>query len=670
VGENESKQVRIYSLRFILLSLFILCVLVTICVFLSLEVKADTYVGGNIDSDTTWNVSGSPYIVNFDIYVQEDITLSIEPDVEVRFNFTDFTVNGHLQAIGTEEKPIRFLSNTDFNWGGIEIQSTGDAVIDWCEVDKGDYGFYFTGLQDCSIENTNISGTTNGIYLRHCSNATLSKVNIIDSYNGVYSYESQGITFSEVHLWNTTSTDLIISPTYSEKKYFNHTFIDCKSNGRPLYYFFDIKDTQFHGLDASQITLSYCDNVTLDQCKVTGGAGITLFRTINSNITNCNISGCENGIELLYAGGEDFIFYNWNFINNNTIINNTDGIRLDHSDYNIISDNQILSNTNGLYSYLSSWNIIFHNNFINNNQNAIQSSSYWYSNSYDNGDEGNYWDDYEGEDIGGDGIGDDSHPIGSGSHDSFPLMVPWTGSLPPDTIPPVFLINPQKSVEALIIPEEFVRISFYVSERGRYEIMLDTDGTAGFEDSTDSVFSGNMSRGENDTLWNGITDQGEYVGDGTFRIQIMIWDRAGNPADEPFDLGTLSIQRDIDRDGHLDVDDAFPEDPHEWSDMDGDGIGDGSDPDLDGDGVENNRDEFPVDPDEWSDQDGDEIGDNEDSDDNDNDIPDIAEIPLAIFILVIPLLVFYYTNKHVSSKKEVMKKEEEKGENETEDGGK
>lgn len=47
---------------------------------------------------------------------------------------------------------------------------------------------------------------------------------------------------------------------------------------------------------------------------------------------------------------------------------------------------------------------------------------------------------------------------------------------------------------------------------------------------------------------------------------------------------------DTDGDGVKDGVDAFPTDPTEWSDMDGDGIGDNSDSDMDGDGIENSVD--------------------------------------------------------------------------------
>ena len=82
---------------------------------------------------------------------------------------------------------------------------------------------------------------------------------------------------------------------------------------------------------------------------------------------------------------------------------------------------------------------------------------------------------------------------------------------------------------------------------------------------------------------------------------------------------------DYDMDGISDEDDAFPYDPTEWLDTDGDGVGnnndtdddndgidDESDNDDDGDGIDNDNDAFPADPNEWNDTDGDGVGDNSD----------------------------------------------------------
>ena len=61
-----------------------------------------------------------------------------------------------------------------------------------------------------------------------------------------------------------------------------------------------------------------------------------------------------------------------------------------------------------------------------------------------------------------------------------------------------------------------------------------------------------------------------------------------------------------------DYSDAFPANPGESLDTDGDGVGNNADLDDDGDGYDDTDDLFPLDASEWSDTDGDGIGDNAD----------------------------------------------------------
>lgn len=79
------------------------------------------------------------------------------------------------------------------------------------------------------------------------------------------------------------------------------------------------------------------------------------------------------------------------------------------------------------------------------------------------------------------------------------------------------------------------------------------------------------------------------------------------------DSGTGGDPDDRDGDGVQDDLDAFPDDPTETTDTDGDGTGDNSDPDDDGDDVDDGQDDFPHDPDETTDTDGDGVGDNTDA---------------------------------------------------------
>lgn len=76
---------------------------------------------------------------------------------------------------------------------------------------------------------------------------------------------------------------------------------------------------------------------------------------------------------------------------------------------------------------------------------------------------------------------------------------------------------------------------------------------------------------------------------------------------------------DSDGDGINDGDDAFPNDPNEFVDTDGDGVGNEADTDDDGDGVRDEDDDFPLDPTRSMDidSDGDGVSDARDAFPND-----------------------------------------------------
>ncbi len=114
-----------------------------------------------------------------------------------------------------------------------------------------------------------------------------------------------------------------------------------------------------------------------------------------------------------------------NVIENNVISSNLAyGIYLDYGDRNVIENNTISSNFEyGIYIDPPSVNnSIYHNNFVNHTENAYDNSS----NTWDNGNEGNYWDDYgekypDATQI--NGIWDTPYNItGDSNQDRYPLM--------------------------------------------------------------------------------------------------------------------------------------------------------------------------------------------------------------------------------------------------------
>ena len=98
-------------------------------------------------------------------------------------------------------------------------------------------------------------------------------------------------------------------------------------------------------------------------------------------------------------------------------------------------------------------------------------------------------------------------------------------------------------------------------------------------------------------------------------------------ANDAFPLdATESVDTDDDGDGVADANDAFPLDATESVDTDGDGIGNNADTDDDGDGVADANDAFPLDATESVDTDGDGIGNNADTDDDGDGVSDADEI--------------------------------------------
>lgn len=187
----------------------------------------------------------------------------------------------------------------------------------------------------------------------------------------------------------------------------------------------------------SGITVDHCNKVNISSNIITENqCGISLHSCTKIMISNNTIySNINHGIILYYSSD--------NVIHRNTIIDNCDGICFYASAKNILSSNNISLNDNygislyyssnnrifanniilnddsGIYLTLDSdKNTIYHNNFINNTLQVWSDSV----NFWENGNEGNYWSDYEGKDLNADGIGDTPYSINNVNRDNHPLM--------------------------------------------------------------------------------------------------------------------------------------------------------------------------------------------------------------------------------------------------------
>ena len=151
------------------------------------------------------------------------------------------------------------------------------------------------------------------------------------------------------------------------------------------------------------------------------------FNTISQNSANGNQIGIA-----IYGDSDN------NTINRNTVINSAYvGIGLiDSCDSNYVLDNKVNNNNIGLTIPISNchYNTIYNNSFNLNTHHAWDNST---NNYWDFGILGNYWDNYTGEDLDDNGIGDIPYIVSGagGSQDNYPI---WDDG---DDINPIISIN-------------------------------------------------------------------------------------------------------------------------------------------------------------------------------------------------------------------------------------
>ncbi|MBU0518371.1 hypothetical protein KJ564_05490, partial [bacterium] len=108
----------------------------------SIIASAQTIIPGGYVSGS-WEPSGSPYLIQGTIYLDENQILAIEPGVHVIFQgYYKFNIEGMLQAIGTESDSITFTAaDTSEGWHGLrfyDLNSQPDSSrLVYCVLEYG-----------------------------------------------------------------------------------------------------------------------------------------------------------------------------------------------------------------------------------------------------------------------------------------------------------------------------------------------------------------------------------------------------------------------------------------------------------------------------------------------------------------------------------------------------
>ena len=161
------------------------------------------------------------------------------------------------------------------------------------------------------------------------------------------------------------------------------------------------------------ISLYYSSSILISSNVISFNyySGVVLYSSSN-NVIACNILSSNYYGVYLFSSDD-------NMISDNMVSSNYHGIQLYSSGKNLISGNNVSANLNvGMYiTFGSTNNTVYHNNI--NNMKNLQSDV---MNVWDYGGEGNYWNDYKGHDLNGDGIGDTPYVMGALNQDNYPLM--------------------------------------------------------------------------------------------------------------------------------------------------------------------------------------------------------------------------------------------------------
>ena len=112
---------------------------------------AQTDVFGSINSDQTWTVAGSPYLLHADVTVLNGVTLTVDAGVRVEFLATgngmggldstriELSIQGHLQVNASASEPAVFTTSdvvpTAGDFYGIVFLAGGTGDVTGAKVE-------------------------------------------------------------------------------------------------------------------------------------------------------------------------------------------------------------------------------------------------------------------------------------------------------------------------------------------------------------------------------------------------------------------------------------------------------------------------------------------------------------------------------------------------------
>jgi len=327
-----------------------------------------------IKSSVSWNLTGSPIIIN---------------ELQPNYNWSKTAAeNDWCSGSGSWSDPYIIENVLIDGLGGEFCISIWDSDV------------YFI-IRNCILYNVGSVRNNAPIKLRFTDNGRLYGNTLEEGHTGIYLFTCENNSIS-----NNALSDLVyginlgsshhnaISNNDIETHTYGVMLDDSNYNNVSLNSLIDINHVGIRFSSSDHNIIS--KNTIIYPNWGIASSGMELLSSINNTISGNHIEYGATGIYFYYSSRE-------NIIKNNIIIDNLRGINFPYD--------------------TSINNTIYNNCFVANDHygNAKDDGA---NNNWDNGSTGNYWDDYSGVDSDNNGIGDSSYNItgSAASSDSFPLM--------------------------------------------------------------------------------------------------------------------------------------------------------------------------------------------------------------------------------------------------------
>ena len=305
---------------------------------------AQTNVSGTISTDSTWTIAGSPYRVTDNVYLDNGATLTIEPDVIVRFNSGRYLyVYGTLNANSATFTSYRDSiggSPSPGDWRSIYINNDGTANLTNCTVSYGNPNInvyngtlvFFGGtVKNSSYRNIELrNGTANidnsSLYFDNPTSnrynfysdggSSTVDINRTEIYNGQYNVflsNNGTVTIDSTNIYNTSTLSSSIN-------------LDIRSDS--------VHVTNSDIYESSTNIRAYGGDLTLENTDVFNNTPYGTGLLIYSRNSEVIMWGGNNFYSLqkpiIYQAAGNIIYHGTNTISNNT----TDAVFMEFSGYN------------------------------------------------------------------------------------------------------------------------------------------------------------------------------------------------------------------------------------------------------------------------------------------------------------------------------------------------